>query len=54
MEHQRVDEFTRLFHLGFEAGDANVDIIVEGGCRGKDNQETSAFEGGFAELGRGN
>ena len=26
--------------------------MVEGGCRGKDNQETSAFEGGFAELGR--
>ena len=49
---KRVDEFTRLFHLGFEAGDANVDIMVEGGCRGKDNQETSAFEGGFAELGR--
>jgi Flp pilus assembly protein TadD len=49
---KRSDKFTRLYHLGFEAGDANVDVIVEGGCRGKDNQETSAFEAGFAELGR--
>ena len=39
------------FFILVEAGDANVDIMVEGGCRGKDNQETSAFEGGFAELG---
>ena len=48
----RSDEFTRLFHLGFEAGDADVDIIVAGGCRGEDSQETMAFEAGLAELGR--
>ena len=49
---KRTDRFTKLYHLGFETGDANVDVMVQGGCRGKDNQETSAFEGGFAELGR--
>ena len=48
----RSDEFTRLFHLGFEAGDADVDVIVAGGCRGEDNQETMAFEAGFSEIGR--
>ena len=48
----RSDEFTRLFHLGFEAGDADIDVIVAGGCRGEDNQETMAFEAGFSELGR--